>query len=231
MSIKTGLRAVIVGAVAVWGPGSSEAAPVVLNFESDPFQVLCADTSTCSRTVSLYADSGVSDFTLHYTDSAGDGAAIIGTKIQTIGGLLTSPSFVATNTQNSTVWIDNSFGYKFDFTSISLYKPADFEYSLLVTGISQQGQKTAIIDLSEADKFVTFGLTGFNNISALYFETLNTSSGNASHNMYFDGLTFNVHGPAFAVPGPIAGASLPTLMALGGFMWARRRKSASSVRL
>jgi hypothetical protein len=27
------------------------------------------------------------------------------------------------------------------------------------------------------------------------------------------------------VPGPIAGAGLPVLMALGGFMWARHRKA------
>jgi hypothetical protein len=32
----------------------------------------------------------------------------------------------------------------------------------------------------------------------------------------------------FAVPGPLAGAGLPTLLALGGFMWARRRKAAAA---
>jgi LPXTG-motif cell wall-anchored protein len=31
-----------------------------------------------------------------------------------------------------------------------------------------------------------------------------------------------------AVPGPIAGAGLPALMALGGFVWARRRKAAAT---
>jgi hypothetical protein len=30
------------------------------------------------------------------------------------------------------------------------------------------------------------------------------------------------------VPGPIAGAGLPALVALGGFMWARRRKAAAA---
>jgi hypothetical protein len=30
------------------------------------------------------------------------------------------------------------------------------------------------------------------------------------------------------VPGPIAGAGLPTVMALGGFVWARRRKAAAT---
>jgi hypothetical protein len=30
------------------------------------------------------------------------------------------------------------------------------------------------------------------------------------------------------VPGPIAGAGLPTLIALGGFVWARRRKAAAT---
>jgi LPXTG-motif cell wall-anchored protein len=30
------------------------------------------------------------------------------------------------------------------------------------------------------------------------------------------------------VPGPIAGAGLPALMALGGFVWARRRKAAAT---
>jgi len=33
---------------------------------------------------------------------------------------------------------------------------------------------------------------------------------------------------SFAVPGPIAGAGLPALMALGGFVWARRRKAAAT---
>jgi hypothetical protein len=33
---------------------------------------------------------------------------------------------------------------------------------------------------------------------------------------------------SFAVPGPIAGAGLPVLMALGGLVWARRRKAAAT---
>ena len=32
---------------------------------------------------------------------------------------------------------------------------------------------------------------------------------------------------ATPVPGPVAGAGLPALMALGGFMWARRRQAAA----
>jgi hypothetical protein len=35
-------------------------------------------------------------------------------------------------------------------------------------------------------------------------------------------------GVPFVVPGPIAGAGLPALLALGGFMWARRRKAAAA---
>ncbi len=31
------------------------------------------------------------------------------------------------------------------------------------------------------------------------------------------------------VPGPIAGAGIPALMALGGFVWARRRKAAAAI--
>jgi hypothetical protein len=42
------------------------------------------------------------------------------------------------------------------------------------------------------------------------------------------GQSFIYNSPAVAtVPGPIAGAGLPTLMALGGFVWARRRKAAA----
>ena len=33
--------------------------------------------------------------------------------------------------------------------------------------------------------------------------------------------------PTIAVPGPIAGAGLPALLALGGFVWVRRRKAAA----
>jgi hypothetical protein len=33
--------------------------------------------------------------------------------------------------------------------------------------------------------------------------------------------------PPTVVPGPIAGAGLPALLALGGFVWARRRKAAA----
>ncbi len=33
---------------------------------------------------------------------------------------------------------------------------------------------------------------------------------------------------ALVVPGPIAGAGLPALLALGGFVWARRRKAAAT---
>ena len=36
---------------------------------------------------------------------------------------------------------------------------------------------------------------------------------------------------ALVVPGPIAGAGLPALMALGGFVWARRRKSEQGAAL
>ena len=35
-------------------------------------------------------------------------------------------------------------------------------------------------------------------------------------------------GVPFVVPGPIAGAGLPALLALGGFLWARRRKAAAA---
>jgi hypothetical protein len=36
-----------------------------------------------------------------------------------------------------------------------------------------------------------------------------------------------VYNGTVAVPGPIAGAGLPALLALGGFVWARRRKAAA----
>ena len=39
--------------------------------------------------------------------------------------------------------------------------------------------------------------------------------------------TVGVSGNTYAVPGPIAGAGLPALLALGGFVWSRRRKAAA----
>jgi hypothetical protein len=37
----------------------------------------------------------------------------------------------------------------------------------------------------------------------------------------------NITNPVLRVPGPVAGAGLPALLALGGFVWARRRKAAA----
>ncbi|MET0668490.1 MAG: hypothetical protein ABWY66_00650, partial [Xanthobacteraceae bacterium] len=50
--------------------------------------------------------------------------------------------------------------------------------------------------------------------------------------MTFDNFRLTSTVPTVAVPGPIAGAGLPGLLALGAFLWARRRKGvkeASSI--
>jgi hypothetical protein len=43
----------------------------------------------------------------------------------------------------------------------------------------------------------------------------------------FDDVRFLITIAAVPAPGPIAGAGLPALLALGGFVWARRRKAAA----
>jgi hypothetical protein len=54
---------------------------------------------------------------------------------------------------------------------------------------------------------------------ALRFQAIGPEGGSATGFPYQPPL-------GIAVPGPIAGAGLPALMALGGFVWARRRKAA-----
>jgi hypothetical protein len=55
--------------------------------------------------------------------------------------------------------------------------------------------------------------------------TFSTSDSLGSH---FQGTLSRVVVNAFTpVPGPIAGAGIPALLALGGFVWARRRKAAA----
>jgi hypothetical protein len=45
----------------------------------------------------------------------------------------------------------------------------------------------------------------------------------------FDDVRFLIRIASVPVPGPVAGAGIPALMALGGFVWARRRKAAAAV--
>jgi hypothetical protein len=45
----------------------------------------------------------------------------------------------------------------------------------------------------------------------------------------FDDVRFLITIASVPVPGPMAGAGLPALMALGGVVWARRRKAAAAV--
>ncbi len=64
----------------------------------------------------------------------------------------------------------------------------------------------------------SFNFTG-NVLDFLVFRTVLTGNGN--FNADLTSLTIT------NVPGPIAGAGLPALLALGGFVWARRRKAAA----
>ncbi len=63
---------------------------------------------------------------------------------------------------------------------------------------------------------------------------INSRASTPDYNQFsncFNGCTFgfNVNvASTTPVPGPIAGAGLPALMALGGFVWARQRKAAAA---
>ena len=76
-------------------------------------------------------------------------------------------------------------------------------------------------DLGRADFSFSYGGA---NLSSLVFATSN-SRGMSHFQGILRSATVTIVTP---VPGPIAGAGLPALMALGGFVWARRRKAVAA---
>jgi hypothetical protein len=67
-----------------------------------------------------------------------------------------------------------------------------------------------------------FGITSNVPIQSILFKYVYDDENTIQTNI--DNLT--IGNRAVGAPGPIAGAGLPTLMALGGFVWTRRRKNA-----
>jgi LPXTG-motif cell wall-anchored protein len=64
-----------------------------------------------------------------------------------------------------------------------------------------------------------FRVTGFDPTPGTAFLSTQRAGGS---------LTTTFSASAMAVPGPIAGAGLPALLALGGFVWTRRRKATAA---
>jgi hypothetical protein len=87
----------------------------------------------------------------------------------------------------------------------------------------------------DADETLTFLITSPGVLSASMFLANSAQQGNSATYLAYariqgiaNGGSARVGaGTSTIVPGPIAGAGVPALMALGGFVWARRRKAAA----
>ncbi len=145
---------------------------------------------------------------------------------------------------------DNASGdFDFNQNSLSLDTVSFGNFSSVQTdrtssdGLTSFGTGFGFPDQTLATGF--FSLTGSVQLAALFatlsdgtvnFNLFDTSPGD----QFFDfrqgiaGSLINVGTgpvvtpPTNVVPGPIAGAGLPALMALGGFVWLRRRKAAGA---
>src|SRR4051812_31338055 len=110
--------------------------------------------------------------------------------------------------------------------------------NVTLTGQTSQNSNFTVLvdptgsDFTSSDLITVFSAAnfgnGFNSRTAFFTDPITTSTealriinGGRPGELQISGVSFTV------VPGPIAGAGLPALLALGGFVWARRRKSSS----
>jgi hypothetical protein len=88
----------------------------------------------------------------------------------------------------------------------------------------------------DADETLTFLITSPGALSASMFLANSAQQGNSATYLAYariqgianEGSARVGATTSTIVPGPVAGAGLPALMALGGFVWARRRKAAAA---
>lgn len=115
-------------------------------------------------------------------------------------------------------------GSPFTFSGLSAGTYAFPSSTLMITSTlldSGAGPSSSVI--LKQNVFSSFDATASFGNTPLHSLTLNF--GAADHwSSFVDDI--KVSFTVASVPGPIAGAGLPALMALGGFVWARRRKAA-----
>jgi hypothetical protein len=119
-------------------------------------------------------------------------------------------------------------GYTFDSLAFNVSGSSN----LTVTGTFLNGetQTSAPVDLSSERGVLAYVLGDPNNL----FDTNPLTSLLLSGGPFTSFSAFIITGVTAIpgvepqpVPGPVAGAGLPALLALGGFVWARRRKAAA----
>jgi hypothetical protein len=109
---------------------------------------------------------------------------------------------------------NDDFVLRVFFTSPAGTTPVTALFSADISGsVNPQGSGDITIDFDNSVR--TFSSAGGN-----FFFSVNDLVLNAGQSASVTG--------QIRVPGPIAGAGLPALMALGGFVWARRRKAAAA---
>jgi hypothetical protein len=189
---------------------------------------------------------GVTSSNVLFTDNqtAPVNTAIVGTLNNAPGTVLFTSSTDALVTQaNGQARLDAVDG-SINQLTVDAGSPFTGFSSLILNIDAVNGATNTQIQFTTADQF---GGTGFVNSTGLF--TLDPAGNNfftftSANGQFFDflsfsttaGVTVNVVadvnqvrvGALQIVPGPLAGAGLPGLLALGGFVWARRRKAAAT---
>jgi hypothetical protein len=203
MSIKTALQALTVGVVLVGAAAPSEAA--VFQFAAN-LSGAAEDTpnnSPGTGTASLFFDNVLNTMTLNVTFSGLTGTTTAAHIHCCTPTPLMGVAGVATPLPSFPGFplgvMSGTYSETFNLTLSSTYNPA----FITATGGTTMGAKDSLLSgLLEERAYL-----------------------NIHTNLFPSG---EIRGFFVAVPGPIAGAGLPALLALGGFVWARRRKAVTA---
>ncbi len=197
-----------------------------------------ASVSLCVMSHSASADivSFSANFDAEMSRVAGTGSNVSGFTVT--GGsvdVLNNGNFGLTCFNGSAGCLDLDGGTATGGTlQTDLFAPGTYTLSFALGG-SQRGD-TNTVNVSLGTFFESFTLAGsaafqtfirtavVDSSSALVFANL----GGDNVGSLLDDVTVSASVITNPVPGPIAGAGLPALIALGGFVWARRRKAAAA---